>query len=119
MSGRGSPGDVALEMGLDNGQDFHRWDREGHQLQAMAQSRTATVGLTSARGAMGGTAVPLSSPFSTLVSLVPPTFLGSVNREREDTGLTRHLVLRATGPGRKERAFQPEPSRETSRKRRR
>lgn len=30
-------GDVALEMGLDNGQDFHRWDREGQQLQAMAQ----------------------------------------------------------------------------------
>lgn len=56
--------------------DFHRWDREGHQLQAVAQSRTATVGLMRVRGAMSGTAVPLCSPFSTSVSLVPPTFLG-------------------------------------------
>lgn len=69
-------GDVALDMGLDNGQDFHRWDREGQQLQTMAQSRTATVGLMRVRGARSSTAVPLCSPLSTLVSLVPPTFLG-------------------------------------------
>lgn len=32
-------GDVAFEMGLDDGLDFHRQDKEGHQLQAMAQNR--------------------------------------------------------------------------------
>lgn len=30
---------MAFEIGLDDGPDFHRQDREGHQLQAMAQNR--------------------------------------------------------------------------------
>lgn len=78
-------GDVALEVGLGDGQNFHRQDGEGHRLQAMAQSRTATIELVRVGGALSDTAVPLCIPLSTSVSLVPPIFLGSQSMGKEKT----------------------------------
>ena len=103
-----------LRMALTNGQDFRDKDmlQEMGTTWAKAQRGTATVGLV--RLVEPRAADPLCNPFSTSGSLVLPTSLGSRSVAKGKAQTRQHLVQTAMGPGRKEGAFELEPSRGTS-----